>query len=157
MADTIKKLTIEGFKSIRKLEDFELGPLNVLIGANGAGKSNFVGFLRLLRELVSGRLQLEVQKTEGGADGTLYLGPKVTERLAGKIDFGGKTYEFALAPTPSSGFVFSNEAIRFSEEGSELPIPLGAGHVETNLGIPREGRPPTRGLLDAISTLAVYH
>jgi predicted ATPase len=44
MSDTIKKLTIEGFKSIRKLEDFELRSLNVLIGANGAGKSNFVGF-----------------------------------------------------------------------------------------------------------------
>jgi predicted ATPase len=50
MSDTIKKLTIEGFKSIRKLEDFELGSLNVLIGANGAGKSNFVGFFRLLHD-----------------------------------------------------------------------------------------------------------
>jgi predicted ATPase len=49
MAETIKKLTIEGYKSIRKLEDFPLGALNVLIGANGAGKSNFVGFFRLLR------------------------------------------------------------------------------------------------------------
>jgi predicted ATPase len=42
MADTIKKLTIEGFKSIRKLEDFPLRALNVQFGANGAGKSNFV-------------------------------------------------------------------------------------------------------------------
>ena len=38
MKDTIKRLTIERFKSIRKLEDFELRSLNVLIGANGAGK-----------------------------------------------------------------------------------------------------------------------
>jgi predicted ATPase len=50
MADTIKKLTIEGFKSIRKLEDFPLRALNVLIGANGAGKSNFVGFFRVSPE-----------------------------------------------------------------------------------------------------------
>jgi predicted ATPase len=49
MADTIEKLTIEGFKSIRKLEDFQLGALNVLIGANGAGKTNFVSFFRFLR------------------------------------------------------------------------------------------------------------
>lgn len=49
MGEPIKKLTIEGFKSICKLEDFELRSLNVLIGANGAGKSNFVGFFRLLR------------------------------------------------------------------------------------------------------------
>ena len=55
MADTIKKLTIEGFKSIRKLEDFPLRALNVLIGANGAGKSNFVGFFKLLREMIGQR------------------------------------------------------------------------------------------------------
>src|SRR5689334_11014161 len=60
MADTIKKLTIEGFKSIRKLEDFELGGLNVLIGANGAGKSNFVSFFRLLRDLIQQRLQTAI-------------------------------------------------------------------------------------------------
>ena len=53
MANTIKKITIEGFKSIRKLEEFPLGALNVLIGANGAGKSNFVGFFRLLRVSLS--------------------------------------------------------------------------------------------------------
>ena len=41
MDDTIKKLTIEGFKSIRRLEDFELGALNVLIGANGRRKEQF--------------------------------------------------------------------------------------------------------------------
>jgi predicted ATPase len=47
MSDAIRKLTIEGFKSIRELKNFELRRMNVLIGANGAGKSNFVGFFRL--------------------------------------------------------------------------------------------------------------
>lgn len=42
MVYKIGKITIEGFKSIRSLRDFELRSLNVLIGANGAGKSNFV-------------------------------------------------------------------------------------------------------------------
>ncbi len=44
MADALDKLTIKGFKSIQKLEDFELADLNVLIGGNGAGKSNFTDF-----------------------------------------------------------------------------------------------------------------
>ena len=69
MSDTIKRLSIEGFKSIRKLEDFELRSLNVLIGANGAGKSNFVEFFRLLRELIDQRLQTFVNTT-GGAGRT---------------------------------------------------------------------------------------
>src|SRR6202051_3921506 len=98
MSDTIKKLTIEGFKSIRKLEDFELHDLNVLIGANGAGKSNFVGFFRLLREMIDGRLQLALATTEGGADGCLYLGPKITSLFIARLRFGGEgfVYEFSL-------------------------------------------------------------
>ncbi|MHB9139345.1 MAG: AAA family ATPase, partial [Victivallaceae bacterium] len=37
----LEKLTITGFKSIKALNDFEIKQINVLIGANGAGKSNF--------------------------------------------------------------------------------------------------------------------
>lgn len=53
----LKKLTIKGFKSIRSLENLELRQLNVLIGANSAGKSNFIAFFKLLNELIEGRLQ----------------------------------------------------------------------------------------------------
>src|SRR5690349_25061244 len=105
MGEPINKLTIEGFKSIRKLENFELRSLNVLIGANGAGKSNFVGFFRLLRELIEKRLQLAIA-TEGGADACLYLGPKVTPLLHAKFYFGINAYEFALAPTVDNRLVF---------------------------------------------------
>ena len=48
---SLKKITIKGFKSIESLVDFEVRPLNVLIGANGAGKSNFVDFFRMLRAM----------------------------------------------------------------------------------------------------------
>jgi predicted ATPase len=46
MPNALDKLTIKGFKSIRVLEDFELTNLNVLIGGNGAGKSNFIDFFQ---------------------------------------------------------------------------------------------------------------
>ena len=83
MRDTIKRLTIEGFKSIRKLEGFELRSLNVLIGANGAGKSNFVEFFRLLRELIDERLQIEVGNT--GRRGRLSLpGPEGHTQIVGQ-------------------------------------------------------------------------
>ena len=108
MADTIKKLTIEGFKSIRKLEDFELGGLNVLIGANGAGKSNFVSFFRLLRDLIQQRLQTAIA-VEGGADSCLFLGPKETRQLTAKLYFGKNGYEFSLVPTHDGRLIFSDE------------------------------------------------
>jgi len=52
MAQPLDKLTIKGFKSIRTLEDFELTNLNILIGGNGAGKSNFIDFFRMLRAMM---------------------------------------------------------------------------------------------------------
>ncbi len=145
MSDTIKRITIEGFKSIRKLEDFELRPLNVLIGANGAGKSNFVEFFRRLRELVEQRLW-EVIRTTGGADAYLHLGPKVTRQIAGKVYFaGGYGYEFSLLPTLENGFAFGDETVVFADETVEFTesanlngppqrrVSLGKGHLEAKL------------------------
>src|SRR3972149_20483 len=57
MGAALDNLTIRGFKSIEALENFKLRKLNVLIGANGAGKSNFVEFFRMLRALAGGTVQ----------------------------------------------------------------------------------------------------
>jgi predicted ATPase len=78
MGRPIDKITLKGFKSIRELEDFPLRNLNILIGANGAGKSNFIDFFRLLRAMADEDLQGYVLK-HGGADGFLFLGPKYTQ------------------------------------------------------------------------------
>ena len=131
MAETIKKLTIEGFKSIRKLEDFELRPLNVLIGANGAGKSNFVSFFRLLRELIEQRLQVALATVEGGADACLHLGPKITPQFSAKLHFGNNGYEFSLVPTPDNRLIFAGEFALL--KGDLLPpsrTSLGSGLSE---------------------------
>ena len=76
---SVSSLTIKGYKSIRSLEDFPLGQLNVLIGANGAGKSNFINVFRLLQEIVDQQLQLHVP-LQGGPDALLHFGRAVTER-----------------------------------------------------------------------------
>ena len=44
-------ITIKGFKSIALLERLPLRPINVLIGANGSGKSNFLEAFSLLQAL----------------------------------------------------------------------------------------------------------
>ena len=51
----VEKITIAGFKSIAKAE-VELRPVNVLIGANGSGKSNFMEAFSLLRAIGAGQL-----------------------------------------------------------------------------------------------------
>lgn len=44
------KISIENFKSIRKLHQFEVKPFTVLSGVNSAGKSSFVQLLLLLKQ-----------------------------------------------------------------------------------------------------------
>ena len=50
----IREISIEGFRSIGAIEGLKLRPMNVLIGANGSGKSNFLGAIALLRAAVLG-------------------------------------------------------------------------------------------------------
>ena len=164
MGDTINKLTIEGYRSIRKLEDFELKSLNVLIGPNGAGKSNFVGFFRLLRALIDQRLQIDLAQVEGGADACLHLGPKVTERFVAKLHFGNNGYEFALVPTTDNRLVFAEEKTVFRGNYGTIRDPLGSGHAEARLKEHKDD-PGKSGavhgvphyVFDAISRWVVYH
>ena len=41
----LQRIIVKGFRSIKEM-DLELGPINLCIGANGAGKSNLIEFLR---------------------------------------------------------------------------------------------------------------
>lgn len=163
MADTLKKLTIEGFKSIKSLRDFELGALNVLIGPNGAGKSNFVGFFRLLSELIHQRLQIAVA-IEGGADACLFMGPKETPRLLGKFYFGNNGYEFALVPTHDGRLVFEEENTYFEGRFGIDRRSLGSGHLEAKLkdrkddaGSAGAKRGIPHYVFEAIGSWVVYH
>ena len=92
----ISNLTIEGFKSFRCLERLELGPLNVLIGANGSGKSNFLAAFELLAKACSARqISFHVGQA-AGADRLLHYGPKVTRRIRFKVSFKDGQADFTL-------------------------------------------------------------
>lgn len=104
MRSGIKKLSICGYKSIRELIDLELKDLNIIIGANGAGKSNFVQVFRMLIAMSKKGFQLFVLE-RGGADDFLFNGPKVTQKVTAEFEFesdigeGSNFYRFELKPT----------------------------------------------------------
>ena len=76
---------IEGFKSIAHTM-LKLRPLNVLIGANGSGKSNFIDAISFLRAIVQGQLQRYVSQA-GGADRILHFGSRATSKLEMQVSF----------------------------------------------------------------------
>lgn len=85
----ITKLAIQGYKSIRD-QEVELRSLNILIGGNGIGKTNFISAFSLMRNIYDQNLQDYVLK-KGGADALLYMGKKVTNKIV--LDFFFKNGE----------------------------------------------------------------
>jgi predicted ATPase len=81
--------------------------LNVLIGANGAGKSNLIGVFKLLERMLASRLQDHV----GAApDRFLFHGSKLTPELRLQFDFAsGAGYECRLKAQWDS-LVYTQEA-----------------------------------------------
>ncbi|NBC48966.1 MAG: AAA family ATPase [Gammaproteobacteria bacterium] len=124
--DQLTRLKLEGYKSIAQT-DLPLGALNVLVGANGAGKSNLIGFFKLMRDLIDARLQLHVGQA-GGPDALLHFGRKTTEQLVAELTFGERAYWVRLAPTADNRLIFALEGYWW--QGAESHR-LGSGHFET--------------------------
>lgn len=169
MSYPLDKVTIKGFKSIRKLEDFELTNLNVLIGGNGSGKSNFIDFFRLLRAmmelplpgLTNGSLQSYIEDG-GGSDNFLFNGPQVTKEIKVETRFRLNGYRFKLVPTAESTFLINDEA-RYYERSACGWLEMGSGYPSPLL-LKERKEPGVAGgasvasyVYDSISSWQIYH
>jgi predicted ATPase len=157
----LEKITVRGFKSIEKLEDFQLGSLNVLIGANGAGKSNFVDFFRMLRAMVEQRFQLFVGKN-GPADGYFYNGVAFTKRIEAELSFGANRYQFALEPTAEGTLLISQEQTQYIPHGAWKTISVGQFESvlrpqEDEIPDGESWRRPNYFVAKSVSSWQVYH
>lgn len=100
----ISLVAVQGYKSIKN-QQIELKPLNVLIGGNGVGKSNFISIFSLIRNLYEGNLQNYVVR-KGGANTFLHLGDKVTQEVVIGIQFDDvNRFYFTLQKSDYSLFI----------------------------------------------------
>lgn len=102
----LQNIKIEGFKSIKKL-DLKLSPINLLIGSNGVGKSNFISFFKLVNNIYEQRLQQYSLKS--GVDNLLHYGRKNTTEIKGYLNFGNNAYEFNLLPSDEGSLFIGRE------------------------------------------------
>ena len=104
----IRQIIIENYKSIHKAT-IDLAPINVLIGANGAGKSNLISFFELLSALYDQRLQSYILQ-RGGMGRLLHNGLKGADRIRGVFNFSNKNaLGFVLLPTDTGGAVIATQ------------------------------------------------
>ena len=124
--DQLSRITIEGYKSIKKC-DISFGKINVLIGCNGAGKSNFISAFSLLQNILSKNLQVSV--AQSGVNALLYGGRKVTEEIAFEVLFGNNSYGFILIPTDDNRLIFQKEYFGYHGYWENESI-VARGHSE---------------------------
>ena len=158
----LRRLVLRGFKSIKAM-DLELRALNVLIGTNGAGKSNLISFFKMLNEMMAGRLQQYIG-TSGRAQFLLHFGPKVTPQLEARLEFevsnAMDTYAMRLFHAAGDTLVFAEETLSYLQTGYPNPkiVPLGSGHQETRIGVEADkGGQTAKVFRHVLNHCRVYH
>jgi predicted ATPase len=113
-------IEIAGYKSI-KSERIDLKPINLLIGANGSGKSNFISFFDFLNRLYNKNLNEYIALT-GGENKILHKGQKVTDTISFKVEFeNGKNGYSANLKLGTDGFIFTEERLIYrSDSGKDI-------------------------------------
>jgi len=112
----ISRVEIKSFKSIVS-QNISLGSLNIFIGTNGSGKSNFLEALGVLSCAIEG----EVNYSKLAEKGVRLSSPEVFKASFKNIrrkstfsleaDFNGITYHGNINPSANKGFEFSAEKI----------------------------------------------
>lgn len=147
----LSKIVLKGYKSFAKSE-IELGRLNILIGSNGAGKSNFMSFFRLIQQILDpyGKFQAYISQ-QGGPDAILHFGRKLTEFFELKLYFGNNGYLSTLKPTLDNRLMFADES--FFWNLSE-PKSLGSGHFESKVN---QSTGMDKKVVESMKQWRIYH
>jgi predicted ATPase len=123
---------VEGFTSIRSAT-LSLNDVNVLVGANGAGKSNLIRALSVLGRMVDGELGLLVGLS-GGANALLNADPAMPRRIHLEVESDAGGYSAELVSAAGDTLIFSEETIWRHDTG--VTAELGRGQRETLLTVP---------------------
>lgn len=136
----VDSVHIRGFRSLADVRLTDLPNAMVLIGANGAGKSNIIRFFEMVSGMLRDQRLGDFVERNGGADDQLFGGRRTTSRIEAEIsrrvDGGRADYRFALACGQDERFYFAGEAFRFRDTADDVKAEwqdLGSGHREARL------------------------
>ena len=137
---TLSQVDIQGFKSFAqdKRVAIDLKPLNVLIGANGAGKSNFLSLFQLVQYFSKQPLNSIVSMTANPGD-YLFYGAKQSSEFSAALTFCDENwqiiYDFVCKPNHShTGIYFSKEQVKLVGQNTEkILLEDQAAHTDSIL------------------------
>ena len=157
----IERIKIKGFKSLACIDGLPLRQINVLIGANGSGKSNFVEAFALLRAVAHGDLRKYVGQA-GGAEQMLHFGRRTTDRMVihCMLRDAMLSYEVELRPSQSDGLFISSEAAtthKLDDNGKHFVTRYTLRDAESGINNLTDYYPTIERVRAPIEKWQVYH
>ena len=123
----LQEVMIKGYKSIsyNNPVSLKLGDVNILLGANGAGKgkSNIIGVFKMISFMMSRSFEMYVEMA-GTANSLLYYGAKRTPAISAKLVFADSksiidTYRFTLSKAAPDRLIITEEDVFRHRVGEE--------------------------------------
>ncbi len=157
----LREVTIKGYKSIAfdNPVTLKLGDVSILLGANGAGKSNIISFFRMLSYMMSKSFGRYVEMA-GTANSLLHYGAKKTPVMSGTLTFmtnnSENTYQFSLANATPDRLIITEEHINWHRNGKAKPYEI---FLETNFkesSLAENGNPIAKSIFKMLSFCKVY-
>ena len=157
-------VSLNGFKSFGKGNNtIKLNKdINVIIGANGSGKSNFISFLEMVAYIASDDFSSYVAKN-GFAQSLLHFGPGETSEIDATIKFKiaekSDEYSFSLASTVGGVLYFQSEKVKFEKVDKDVPYEkeFGVSTERSNLIKEAQNNPVVKSILQLLKTIKIFH
>lgn len=155
----LTRILIKGFKSFRSV-DLQIGAMNLFIGSNASGKSNFFDALRVLQGVGNGYSVSEIldgkprsatnavwEGIRGGSAKTCFEGQRrratFSLTIHGRLSRPRRTWEYGISMRPGRGWI-EQESLKvgqdliYESKARESDNPVHAVRYLTG----RQGRPP---------------
>ena len=162
---SLRTLALSGYRSYNNdlaHNKIEFNDINIIIGANGAGKSNLISFLEMISFMMTRGLRAYVAR-QGGTQPLFHFGAEQTDKICGEllIHDAGQTkedmYSFTLERSATDQLFFAQEHMSFQDGWHFQPYmrDFGVGHLESGLADATESTPRT--LRTYLERLRVFH
>lgn len=111
----IRHIKLENFRSIKSL-DLDLRPLNVLIGRNGSGKSNFLSFFQIIGDGVNESLNPAIINEVRGFNFLRHVNSPIAESVSWEVEFesthdGSLFYQGKIGSSGIAGYTIQSEIL----------------------------------------------
>ena len=157
----LQEVTIKGYKSIAfdKPVTLKLGDVSILLGANGAGKSNIISFFRMLSYMMSKSFGKYVE-ISGTSNALLHYGVKRTRIMSGELKFADKksidTYSFSLTNAAPDRLIITEERILWHRNGEEKPYEIALEPNFKESALAESDDPVAKSIFQMLSYCKVY-